>query len=199
MNRRFLTALLCLVPLMPARVEATPVSPHLEKADLLISAYLLNFLKYTRWEPVDMEDPERLFVIGVLGAEDFSPVLERVTSKKVIGSRPIQVKRFDLSAASNSKTEGGEALLDSMRSCHMLFVRADGASLERIRIVLGRLDDPDLLVVGEGEGFRGGEVAVNLYTWDGRIAFAIDQASLSGKRFALSSKLLRLAKQAGLE
>jgi YfiR/HmsC-like len=141
-------------------------------------AFLFNFAKFIDWPPSSFAGPQSPFTICVLGQDPFGHMLDDTLQGKMIGERPLAVRRL------RDKTEA--------RYCHIVFV----SSLESAHLseIIGSLQGANVLLVGETNGFAALGGAIEFTLEDNHVRFAInaDAADRSGLKF--SSKLLALAK-----
>jgi hypothetical protein len=141
-------------------------------------AFLFNFAKFIEWPASSFATPQSPFAICVLGQDPFGHMLDDALQGKMIGERPLAVRRL------RDKAEA--------RSCHMVFV----SSLESAHLseIIGSLQGANVLLVGETNGFAASGGTIEFTLEDNHVRFAInpDAADRSGLKF--SSKLLALAK-----
>jgi YfiR/HmsC-like len=142
------------------------------------AAFLFNFAKFIDWPSGSFVTPQSPFTLCVLGQDPFGNILDDSLRGKMIGARPLAVRRI------KDKAEA--------RSCQIVFVSStESAHLPEI---LGSLSGANLLIVGESNGFAasGGTIEFTLEDNHVRFNINIDAADRSGLKF--SSKLLALAK-----
>lgn len=137
----------------------------------LKAAFLYNFALYTEW-PADVGSTLNLCIYG---DDPFGADVDALNGKRV-GSRSIAVQRV-----------GKEAL----NGCHIVFV-AQSALAGSAR-VLEPLRNSTLLTVADSPDSARKGVALNMVMGDAKISFEVNLKAL-GPRLALSSKLLRLAR-----
>jgi len=142
------------------------------------TAFLFNFAKFIEWPASSFATPQSPFTICVLGQDPFGNILDATLQGKVIGDRPLAVRRL------KDKSEA--------RSCQIVFV-SSSESLHLADIV-GTLRGANVLLVGETNGFASSGGTIEFVLEDNHVRFAIntDAADRSGLKF--SSKLLALAK-----
>lgn len=142
------------------------------------TAFLFNFAKFIDWPPSSFATPQFPFTICVLGLDPFGNVLDEALQGKVIGDRPLALRRL------KDKAEA--------RRCQIVFVSSsESAHLAEILI---SLQGANVLLVGETNGFAasGGTIEFTLEENHVRFSINTDAVNRSGLRF--SSKLLALAK-----
>jgi len=160
---------------LPISVVRTQTSAAMDEYEVK-AAFLYNFAKFVEWPagaPQNSSDP---FIVGVLGADPFCGVLDRVIGSKTVMGRNIVVRRF----------KGYQDLT----YCHLLFVsNSEKADLSR---VLQGIRDVSTLTVGEMEGFVDCGGMIQFIVINKRIRFSINAAATDGAGLTLSSKLLNL-------
>jgi hypothetical protein len=141
------------------------------------AVFLYHFAQFVQWPPESFPDKDSPLVLGILGRDPFDSHLEEVVRGETIGSRPLQVARFDR--------------VEQVGNCHLLFISA--SETPRLEAILAALRNRRILTVGESEGFcrMGGMVA--FLTRGGKIRLRINLEALQAAGLAMSSKLLRLA------
>jgi len=145
------------------------------------AAFLYNFAAFVDWPAKAVPDADGAFVIGVLGEDPFGAALDEIAATKTVGSKPIVVRRF--------------ATIDDYTACHILFVAA--SEREGWALILERLGDAPVLVVGDTEGFAEAGGMINLVIEDNTVRIEINQAATDRAGLKVSSKLLRLARRVG--
>jgi hypothetical protein len=142
------------------------------------TAYLFNFAKFIDWPSSSFATPHSPFTICVLGQDPFGNILDDTLQGKVIGDRPIAVRRL------KDKTEA--------RHCQMVFVSSSGSP--HLADIVETLRGANALLVGETNGFAASGGTIEFTLEDNHVRFVIntDAADRSGLKF--SSKLLALAK-----
>jgi hypothetical protein len=142
------------------------------------TAFLFNFAKFIDWPSSSFVSPKSPFTICVLGHDPFGNILDDTLQGKMIGDRPLAVRRLK---------DEAEA-----RSCQMVFV----SSLESAHLaeILESLRGANILLVGETNGFAASGGTIEFTLEDNHVRFTInpDAADRAGLKF--SAKLLALAK-----
>jgi len=161
-----------LITVLPS---AATVQPQPE--DLMKSAVVVSFLRYTRW-PGGESAPIR---VGVIGRREFAVALRRLLEGKSDGKRPYRLHEL------HSREEG--------RSCHLVYVAA-GKDAE-MRSALAALVHTGPLIMGEDHRFLDFGGDVNLLLVDGRVGFEFRRSIATAARFTISSRLLRFGQARG--
>jgi hypothetical protein len=156
-----------------ARAQANPPGEYELKA-----AFLFNFAKFIDWPEGSFESPQSPFTICVVGPDPFGNILEDAMRGKMIGNRPLAIRRL--------KDKAGARL------CQIEFVSSSESA--HLAEILGSLHGANVLVVGDTSGFAASGGTIQFTLEDNRVRFAIniDAVDRSGLKF--SSKLLSLAK-----
>lgn len=141
------------------------------------AAFLFNFVKFVEWPTQAFADDSSPLIIGVVGDDGSSGVIEQVIAGKTANGRRLVVKRF-----SNFRT---------LTYCHMVFVRS--SERNRIRQTLAAAG-PGALTVGETEGFAQWGGIINFTIVDGKLRLEINQTSAERAGLKISAKLLSLAR-----
>ena len=141
------------------------------------AAYLFNFVKFIEWPSQSFPDDASPLIIGVVGDDRFSELIEQKINGKIANGRRLTVKRF-----SNFRT---------LTSCHMVFVRS--SERERIRQTLAAAGS-GVLTVGETENFAHWGGVINFIIADGKLRLEINQTSAERAGLKISAKLLSLAR-----
>jgi len=140
-------------------------------------AFLFNFVRFIEWPVNAFADSSSPLIIGVVGDDSSSAVIERVVNGKIANGRRLVVKRF-----SDFK---------SLTSCHIVFVRS--SDRDKIRQTLTAAG-PAALTVGENEGFAKWGGIVNFTIVGGKLGLEINQRSAERAGLKISAKLLSLAR-----
>ncbi len=148
----------------------------------LKTAYLHRFAEFVNWPAAA---PTGRVVIGIVHFEPYRSAIRDKVDRTTIESTYSFV---DIDTP------------EQARSCHILFVNTTDRAV--LRSYLDRLADMPVLVVTDvRNGARQG-AAINFFTIDGRIRFAINQDAANRNGLEISSRLLRLglvAKDASTE
>jgi hypothetical protein len=155
---------------------AKPASEQAVKAE-----FVERFMRFVSWPADAMPDQDGALIIGVIGADSFTPYLRNVGKHRVVKGHKLQIHEIE---------ELGE-----LRKCHVLYIDA-GAANQLLDIVEITRDRP-ILTISQGKSFARKGVLINFYQSEGKLRFEInvDAVQRSGLRF--SSKLLRLSRIVG--
>lgn len=156
---------------LPVRAQVRPPSEYAVKA-----AFLYQFGNFVEWP----ERPDPTFVICVMGADPFGPLLDQtVAGAPPIGGTSVSVRRVI------GVTDSGP--------CRILFISP--SENRRLREVLERLADDAVLTVGEGRLFveRGGMIGFEIE--DDRVRFDVNLGAAREAGLTVSSQLLGVARR----
>ena len=171
----------------PAPVEAVPVvetktseaDKAREKEYLVKAAFLLNFIKYTKWPKGSFEKKDSPIVLAVLGDDPFGELLDKTFKDKLVDGRSIQLNRL---------SEVPKEL-----DAHLVFVVADLEDKQREKLFELVGDDP-ILLAGEEADFAVDGGHCNFVLIDGRVKFEINPTRAKESELSISSELLKLAR-----
>ena len=149
---------------------------------LIKAAYLYQFGRYIQWPAHAFAHDGSPLVIGVLGTDPFSGVLEKIARTKRIEGRPIAVRRF--------------VSMAEYTPCHILFV-SSSISAEQKAAAIHKSHQSALLLVGEEPGFAEQGGTVNFFLDENKVRFEINLEFAKQDQLKISSKLLGLAKIVG--
>ncbi len=142
------------------------------------AAFLFHFLKYTSWPKGTFEKQDDPIVLGLVGKDPFGKVLDKVLGKKVVGKRPIIIKRFE----DISKVKG----------VHALFL-GELTTKERSKLYAA-LAGQALLSIGDSYGMAGADTSVaSFFLRDGKVRFEVSTKAVERAKLTISSQLLKLA------
>lgn len=142
----------------------------------LKAAILVNLLLFVDWKRQGTQPEDRLMAC-YLEAGPVAAALIQFDGRQLKG-KPLRVVRV----------EPGQ-----VGGCHLLYI-SSVASTHLPRIV-PLLRDSGILLAGDSAGYLQRGVMLNLATEEGRIVFDIDLQAVRQAGLALSSKVLRLARQ----
>jgi hypothetical protein len=157
--------------MLSATLRAQPVPEHELKA-----AFVYNFILFTDWPP-DAVFEGGILTICVNQNSTLRPPLQRLAGKAV-GSRKIAVRALGSS--------------DVPRACHVLFLGAgDRDFWKKIRQDMATI--PVLTITDDDDIGRDGSI-LTMTMSQARIVFDVDTRVAAKARIAVSSKLMRLAR-----
>lgn len=143
------------------------------------AVFLEKFTLFVEWPAESaMEDTSQPFIIGVIGANPFGDILEKVYS----GSR-INGKRVELRYLSG---------VSEIEKCHLLFIgKTPEKNLSRIISVA---QNKPILTVSDSEGMAKRGIHINFYRSGEKVKFEINPSAVSLSGLKMSYKLLQMAR-----
>jgi hypothetical protein len=153
-----------------------PVLLHAQAKDesAVKAAFVFNLTKYVEW-PASASSQE--IVIGFIGDGAMGPVLKQVLSGKAAGSRTVRV------VVEPSK--------DELLHCNIVYVSYSAPP--KIRALLDRIANRNVLTVGDSASFTQSGGAVGLVTARDHVQIQINPAAVEAAQLKISSRLLSLA------
>jgi hypothetical protein len=167
-------AVVAMVLLINPVANGAPFNEYQVKA-----VFIFNLTHFVTWPAETFKTPEAPFVVGIVGIDPFSGVLDHVLQGETYNSRPIIIKRF---SSAKDLTEN---------PCHLLFVAAN-ALTDWLNIHRAIQDKP-ILTVAEEQTFCRQSGMVCLLNEGGRIKVEINLSEAKRSKFEISSKLLNVA------
>ncbi|HMO03597.1 MAG TPA: YfiR family protein [Kiritimatiellia bacterium] len=165
------------IPLALALGQLLAAEVHANRADeyRLKTAYLCRFAEFVTWPATA---PTGTITIGIVSYEPYRAAIDTEFAAVAPEHRPCQVIPI---------TSPEEA-----RRCHIVFINSpDRAVLANYLKELAGV--PVLVVTDLKAGARLG-AAINFFTVDGKIRFAINQEAAEQAGLSISSRLLRLGR-----
>ncbi len=142
------------------------------------AAFLLNFARLVQWPSSAFHDAEEPIFLGVLGRDPFDGALQSLVEGRKAGPRTIHVKHI--------------ANVRDITSCHMVFVSAPETA--PVTEILAAARGASVLLVGDAHDFARKGGAINFYSDEGKVRFAINRQAAEDAGLKISSRMLRLAK-----
>jgi len=141
------------------------------------AAFLFNFAQFIDWPSTAFANTNTPFCIGILGDDPFGPVLDKTVQDENVNGHPLVIQRYrEVAEATN---------------CQVLFVSR--SETKRLKDIFTGLKNPNILTVGEVEGFCKGGGAIRFVMEQNKIHFRISPDAVKNASLTASSKLLRLA------
>jgi hypothetical protein len=142
------------------------------------AAFLLNFARLVQWPATAFHDAEEPILLGVLGRDPFDGALQSLVEGRKAGPRTIHVKHI--------------TNVRDVATCHMVFVSAPETA--PIPEILAAARGVSVLLIGDAHDFARKGGAINFYSDEGKVRFAINRQAAEGAGLKISSRMLRLAK-----
>ena len=175
------SAICCRAVALVFLISSCAISPYVQAQVLneyeAKAAFLFNFVKFVEWPSNAFADDSSPLIIGVVGDDGSSGLIEQIINGKTANGRRLVVKRF--------------ANFRALTYCHMVFVRSSERDRTRQTLVAA---GPGALTVGESEGFAQGGGVINFTIVDGKLRLEINQTSAERAGLKISAKLLSLAR-----
>lgn len=135
--------------------------------------FMYGFMKYVQWPA---EDAQGDFEIAVLGDSPILAELKLMAEKKKLGTRSIRVTKV--------------ASIDEVKKSHILYVSP--AFNARYGEVASKVGDQAVLLITELAP-AASKGCINFVNKDGKLAFEMNQASLTKQHLKASNELIRMA------
>lgn len=151
--------------------------PALSQDYKLHPVYIYSFTKYIIWPEAYKEGDFEILVLGD------SPIIKELGTmagaKKTPDNRNIVINKIGSPA--------------EIKKCNVLFVPAAKSKL--LADILGRVGNQSILVITEEEGLGVKGSNINFIIKEGKLAFELNQGTLTKQNLKASSELSRLAIQ----
>ena len=164
--RTSILALICCL----LSLNSAPLSADIPREYRIKAAFLVNFLKFTKW-PTDIEH----YNIGLLGPDPFKHHLEKLA--RGFKKKSVNIRHFDH--------------LQDVNDTHLLFIHAD-YPLQRDDL-LAFTQNHSVLTVSDNDDFIEHCGIIRMYTKKRKIRFEINHQQALQQHITLSAKLLKLA------
>lgn len=144
-----------------------------ERVYKMKAVFIFNFTRYIDWPEEDKSGP---FKITVVGRSRITPFLLRISEKKKVNGRTIEINQLDR--------------ISLPIDAHILFIDSS--------IIRGVGDFtvspyPHVLIVGDNKGFSRFGAGISFYIEDGKLKFEINRKNIQKADLFISSQLLKLA------
>jgi hypothetical protein len=140
----------------------------------LHSLFIFSFTRYVQWPESHNQGD---FEIVVLGDTPLTDELKAMAQAKKVNDRAIRISRI--------------TAITELKKCNILFVPA--ARSAQITDVLSKVNGQPILVVTEDAGMGAKGSNINFITKDGKLAFELNQTTLTKQNLKVSNELSRLA------
>ena len=147
------------------------------------AAYLYNFAKFVEWPDNTFKKDKTPFVIGVLGDDLFSLVLDDTVRSRTIAGRSVKIRRFRWT----DEEDRAEII-----GCQILYIGT--SEQDRLHEILDTLRQRHVLLVSDIPEFARDGGMIGYVLDQGRIVFEVNRESLKKGELKASSKLLQLAR-----
>jgi hypothetical protein len=143
----------------------------------LKAAFIFNFSQFVEWPTNAFKSEAEPIIIGVVGADPFGPILDRIVRDEKVRGRALTVERYQR--------------VTDIKRCHILFISKSLAS--QCAEILRATQDQPILTVSDMDRFstRGG--MIHLVTERNLVRMRVNPEMAKRADLTISSKLLRLA------
>jgi hypothetical protein len=138
---------------------------------------LVKFLQFVEWPSASFSQKDSPYIIGILGDDPFSDILDDMVRDRVIDGRKLIARRYkDAKAA---------------REAHIIFIGLKGEALAN---ALTALEGAPALTVGETSSFIESGGMVRFVIRDEKVAFDMSPQAAKKAGLKIGAQLLRLAR-----
>lgn len=141
------------------------------------AAFLFNFTQFVEWPSQAFADARSPLVIGVLGEDPFSGMLEQTVRGESVNGHSLVVEHY--------------GKIEELKSCHLLFINLPKS--EQLEKALTSLKERSILTVGDASNFARKGGMIRLFAEDNKMRFQVNLEVVKEANLSISSKLLRLA------
>jgi YfiR/HmsC-like len=159
--------------------RARAASPPTE--DQVKALFLYHFTQFVEWPESAYPAPDAPFVIGIVGSEPITPVLQDIIGGESVGRHRLEVRNVD-------------DIMGEFR-CQMIYFSGEGETL----LDPSRLRTAPVLTVGESDAFcrKGG--MIQLFIDHRRVRMRVNLEAARDHSLSISAKLLRVAEVTELD
>jgi hypothetical protein len=165
-----------------ALADGTPsAAAEPAKATQVEAAFVFNFTKFVEWPTSAFADDGAPLVIGILGDDPLTPVIEEMIQGEAAHGRPLRVQR-----ANDAK---------ELLGCHVVFIARSRS--EHLAETLRTLSTRPILTVSDVDGFEQAGGMVQFYLEGTKLRFLIDPGAAQAAGLKVSAQLLTVGKVVG--
>lgn len=161
----------------------------------IMSAWVVNFVRFTAWPPEAFENDKSPIVIAVVGTDEVGKSLAAIGAGVTISNRAVNVRHFTVPSSEGTPEEQEAAqkqFYATLRRCHLLYI-AESES-ERMAPLLEKVAGARLLTVSAIKGFAAAGGALGFDVRNNRVVFDANLEAIDASGVRVSSKILRLAR-----
>jgi hypothetical protein len=174
-----------------AIVPRAPAAPA--DAASLHAAYVINFIRYTRWPEAQARSP---LVIAVLGPGEQAAVLRRLARHAgPIEGRRLEVRQLPLNTIAPARTKAIATLRSGLANADVVYVAGSHQSWNEA--VIAAVKGEPVLTVGIGPEFVAAGGMFGLVEGDGRVHITSNEAVVRKAPIDVSARVLLLARPSG--
>jgi YfiR/HmsC-like len=178
MTKRRLLLVTTSLMLLIGSAATVPAQDSSSSEYLIKAGFIYNFAKLVDWPTSAFPQPDSPIVIGILGADPFGSILDKVFAGKKVNDHGFVIKR--IKSASDAK------------DCHILFVSSSETA--RISDAIRLTKSMPILTISEIPGFANRGGIINLTLQDSKVRFEVNVDAARAADLNISSRLLALAK-----
>ena len=141
------------------------------------AVFLYNFTHFIDWPESAFESKYDSFIIGVVGNDPITPLIEQAIKGEWIETHVIRLQRF--------------RSVDDIDRCHILYVSSDDP--DEVKEIIRVASRKKILTVGDTPNFVRWGGLIRFYTDQGKLRLQINNTIAKAEGFKISSKLLRVA------
>ena len=167
-------SLICLAPVAYSR--AADVEDNRDESRLKL-AMMYNFSNFVEWPAAVLPRPDTPFLICVMGADPFGPLLQALEKRNYQG-HPIVV--------------GHPTTIDGARKCHILYIDKPAATALGRDVGRALANTPVLTVSSGGDATDAG-IAIGFILQNERIRWNMNLNAIRQAQLKVSAKLIEIA------
>ncbi len=139
------------------------------------AAFLYNLANFVQWPDSAFDGAEAPFVIGIVGANPFGTILEKLLQGERANGRRLEIRQL--------------RDLEEGKTCQIVFVAKDKAS----SFTAQDLEARPVLTVADTEGFAQAKGMITLLYVDNKVRLLVHLEAARAAGLKISSKLLSVA------
>lgn len=167
----WIMTLICSAAPTHAQERPTPLERRVK------AAFVYKFTGYINWPPAAFASTDSVFVIGVIGDDEFEDDLSRTVKGRTVEGRPIEVRSIDEMSGAGTP--------------QVLYVA--GTDPRPLRRAIAMLGAKPCLIITERRGALAQGSVINFLLDNGHVRFEISKAAADSRGLTLSSQLLGVA------
>jgi hypothetical protein len=142
------------------------------------AVFLERFARFIQWPAeTNVNNPDKPFVIGVIGDNPFGPVLEQLYQKRRIKNKEVEIRYINR--------------IEEINGSNILFISS--SCKDNLEEIIRALQGRPILTVADSKGFSKANIHINLYSPRKEIPFQINPAALRSSGLRVDYRLLVLA------
>jgi hypothetical protein len=147
--------------------------------DLAKAVAFEKLAMFISWPASDtIKDSSGIFIIAVLKNKPFGKNLEDVYKTHQIKNKNVQIVYLDN--------------IQELKKCDLLYI--SNSSTNELKTILSSIYGKPILTIADKEGFAEAGCFINLYEFENKMRFEINQKSLQDAGFTVDYRLLRVSK-----